>query len=220
MTFTYAYLDLPPLPDSIVASAWAALEANRGNHTVKVNNWLDLPGYAEYEYRDFTLRDGAQVKTIKSHRYDIGPEFDAWVNQHVDPDPGAPGAVLTPRHGVALYDDHSAFFAPHVDISRDYAMMYILDTGGDQVETSWYRQQGHPLHRPDLKALFDLDRIVTNFDTLEEIDRVCFPTHQWICINGAILHAIENIQSPRVAIQISRNTPPRVGFTRVSQHKN
>jgi len=78
MTFTYAYLDLPPLPDSVVAAAWASLEHNKNNHAVKVNNWLDRPGYAEYEYRNFTLKDGSEVKTIKSHRYSISAEFDAW----------------------------------------------------------------------------------------------------------------------------------------------
>ena len=212
MTFTYAYLDLPRLPDSLVAAAWASLEHNKNNHAVKVNNWLDRPGYAEYEYRDFTLRDGSEVKTIKSHRYSISAEFDTWVQEHFDQDP-APC-------GVAVYDDYSSFFAPHVDISRDYTIMYILDTGGDSVETSWYRQHGHPLLRPDLKSVFDPDRITKNFDTLEEVDRVCLPLNQWVCINSAIIHAVENVKSTRVVIQVSRDTPPRVGFTRVSRHKN
>jgi hypothetical protein len=61
MTFTYAYLDLPQLPDSVVAAAWASLEHNKNNHAVKVNNWLDRPGYAEYEYRNFTLKDGSET---------------------------------------------------------------------------------------------------------------------------------------------------------------
>lgn len=212
MTFTYAYLDLPPLPDSVVAAAWASLKHNKNNHAVKVNNWLDRPGYAEYEYRNFILIDGSEVKTIKSHRYSISAEFDAWVQKYFDQDP-APC-------GVALYDDHSSFFAPHVDISRDYTIMYILDTGGAKVETSWYRQHGHPLVRPDLKSVFDPDRITKNFDTLEEVDRICLPAKIWVCINSAIIHAVENVESTRVAIQISRNTPPDVGFTRVSQHKN
>lgn len=212
MTFTYAYLDLPPLPDSVVAAAWASLEHNKNNHAVKVNNWLDRPGYAEYEYRNFTLKDGSEVKTIKSHRYSISAEFDAWVQKYFDQDP-APC-------GVAVYDDHSSFFAPHVDISRNYTIMYILATGGNNVETSWYRQHGHALLRPDLKSVFDPDLITKNFDRLQEIDRVCFPPNQWVCINSAIIHAVENVESTRVAIQISRNTPPDVGFTRVSQHEN
>jgi hypothetical protein len=218
MTFTFGYVDLPPLPDSIVESAWASVKANQGNHDIKVNNWLNLPGYVDYEYRNFTQRNGKSVRTIKTHRYNISEEFDQWVAQNLDEDVGAVGAELTPRHGVALYDDHSTFFAPHVDISRDYALMYILDTGGTQVETSWYRQKGHPLLRPDLKAVFDLDQVPQNFDDLEEIDRVCFPMHKWICINSAILHAVENVESVRVAIQISRNTPPSVAFSHMRWH--
>jgi hypothetical protein len=96
--------------------------------------------------------------------------------------------------------------------------MYILDTGGSRVETSWYQQHGYPLVRPDLKSVFDPDRIPKNFDSMKEIDRVCFPAQQWMCINSAILHAVENVESTRVAIQISRNTVPNVEFTHTSWH--
>lgn len=213
MTFTYGYLDLPDLPQSIIDAAWQSLEINKNNHKVKVNNWLDRPGYAEYEYRNFTLRDGTEVKTVKSHRYSISKEFDDWVVEHCQLDP-APC-------GVAVYDDHSSFFAPHVDISRDYTILYMLDLGGSNVETTWYRQHGHNLLRPDLKSVFDPGVITKNFDTLEEIDRVRLPLGRWVCLNAAILHAVENIQGVRVGIQLSSNhIPDHIKFTSVSKHYN
>jgi len=218
MTFTYAYLDLPDLPKSFIDAAWRSIDKNKNNHEIKVNNWLDRPGYAEYEYRNFTRRDGSEVKTIKSHRYHVSEEFDQWVQKYLGPDPRS--QKYNEWGGVAVYDDHSNFFAPHVDITRDYAIMYILDTGGDQVETSWYRQHGHPLMRPDLKSVFDPERRVNNFDSLEEIDRVCLPAQRWVCINSAIIHAVENVASTRVVIQISRDTPPECKYIQVSEHEN
>lgn len=211
MLYTYAYLDLPNLPQSIIDAAWQALEKNKNNHEVKVNNWLSRPGYADYEYRNFTLKNGQEVKTIKSHRYSIGEEFDTWVKEHCQLDP-APC-------GVAVYDDHSSFFAPHVDISRDYTFVYMLDLGGNNVETTWYRQQGYNLVRPDLKSVFDPDVITKNFDTLEEVDRIKLPLHKWVCLNASILHAVENIESTRVGIQISCNqVPNHLTFTMISEH--
>jgi hypothetical protein len=123
--------------------------------------------------------------------------------------------------GISYYDDHSSLFAPHVDISRDYTIMYFLDLGGDNVDTIWYRQKGQGLLRPDIKAVFDLSKLVNNYNDLEEIDRVCFPLNQWVCINSAIIHEVQNIQSTRIAIQISRNAPlNNIDFTTVSWHQD
>ena len=202
----------------MIDAAWQSVAKNQNNHEVKVNNWLDRPGYADYEYRVFETRDHQMVKTIKSHRYAISDEFDQWVRDHVGTDPR--NDKYKEWGGVSVYDDHSSFFAPHVDITRDYAIMYVLDPGGTNVETSWYRQKGHELQRPDLQGVFDLGRVPRNFDSLEEIDRVCLPTNQWILLNATILHAVENVESTRIVIQISRDTLPNVGFSYVSQHKN
>jgi hypothetical protein len=213
MIYTYAFLDLPALPQSIVDAAWASLKTHKGQIDTQVNNWENQPGYKDYEYRTFNLPDGQAVKTVKSHRYPINSEFDQWVQDHFDQDP-------TPC-GISYYDNHSSLFAPHVDISRDYTIMYFLDLGGTNVDTVWYRQKGHSLLRPDIKAVFDLSKLVNNYNNLEEIDRVCFPLNRWVCINSAIIHEVQNIQSTRIAIQISRNTAlSHVNFTTVSWHRD
>lgn len=213
MIFTYAFLDLPPLPSSIIESAWASFETHKGQVQTQVNNWESRPGYKDYEYRTFDLPDGQPVKTIKSHRYPIGTEFEQWTRDHFNQEPAG--------CGVAYYDDHSSLFAPHVDISRDYTVMYFLDLGGVNVDTVWYRQKGYDLLRPDIKAEFDTSKLVNNYDQLEEIDRICFPLHQWVCINSAIIHDVQNVQSTRIAVQISRNIPLKnINFTSASWHTN
>jgi hypothetical protein len=199
MTYTYAYLDLPDLPQSIIDAAWAVAEKNKHTKAGEMNNWLTRPGYAEYEYRNFTLKTGKAVKTLRSHRFGINEEFNQWVQNYFKCDPST--------CGVAVYDSHSNFFAPHVDISRDYVMSYILDQGGNNVETIWYQQDNHPIVRPDLKSVFDPAVIPKNFDTLKEIDRVRLPKHKWVSLNASILHGVENIESTRVAIHISTNDP-------------
>ena len=199
MTYTYAYLDLPSPPQSIIDAAWRIAEKNKNTKATEMNNWLNRPGYAEYEYRNFTLKTGEEVKTLRSHRFSINEEFNEWVRTHFKCDPTT--------CGIAVYDSHSSFFAPHVDISRDYVMSYLLDQGGDNVETIWYQQHGHPIVRPDLKSVFDPAVITKNFDTLEEIDRVNLPKNKWVSLNASILHGIENIESTRVAIHISSNDP-------------
>lgn len=212
MLYTYAFLDLPDLPESIIDSARKSLEKHHGQLETKVNNWLDKPGYKEYEYRSFNMPDGSKLKTIKSHRYPISEEFDDWVIKYFKQDPSS--------CGIAYYDNHSSLFAPHVDISRDYTVMYLLDLGGENVDTIWYQQKGYPILRPDLKAEFDPKKTVNSYDDLVEIDRACFPLRQWVCINSAILHGVQNIQSTRIAVQISRNTPLQdIRFRSVSKIK-
>lgn len=212
MIYTYAFLDLPALPESIIDSAWASLDAHKGQVETQVNNWENKPGYKEYEYRPFNMPDGSQLKTVKSHRYPISEEFEQWVVEHFNQDPGS--------CGVAYYDDHSSLFAPHVDISRDYTILYFLDLGGVEVDTIWYQQKGQPVVRPDIKAEFDLSKLVNSYNDLIEIDRACFPLHQWVCINSAIIHEVQNIQSTRIAIQISRNMPLQdIKFRSVSKPK-
>lgn len=199
MIYTYAFLDLPDLPKNIIDSAWISLEKNKTNDSKKVNDWSNRPGYTEYEYRSFNLPDGRSLKTIKSHRYPINQEFSDWVKKYFDQDPTT--------SGIAYYDNHSSLFAPHVDISRDFTILYLLALGGDSVDTVWYQEKNKPITRPDLKSVFDLSQIPCDYSNLIEIDRVCLPLGKWVCINSAILHEVQNIHSTRVAIQVSRNKP-------------
>jgi hypothetical protein len=211
MTFTYCYLDLPPLPQSIIDQAYLSLEKKEkiGFYNTSLH---ELPGHKEYRNRVVKFKDGTDIESVESYRYWISDEFDDWVKTHAQQDPRG--------CGINIFSG-GALVAPHVDASRFYNIQYILETGGDNVETVWYREKGKDVLRPDLKGNFNLKDTIDDYSRVEEIDRVQFPVGKWVCLNVGILHAVENMQGPRVAIHLSRQTAPdHLKYTFISKIQN
>jgi len=198
MIVTYCYLDLPDPPQSIIDAAYAALEDRVEKN--RVNALKQLPGYSEYQYRTITAKDGSTFTTAGTHRYAIGTEFEDWVREYFQQDPKG--------CGISIFDNVGPALAPHVDASRNFTIQYLLDLGGDNVDTVWYKEKGQDIVRPDLRSNFNPSATIDSYDRVEEIDRVRLPLHKWGCLHANILHSVENVKGPRLAIQISRDTPP------------
>lgn len=196
--FTYAFLDLPDPSEQIVNQAYHAYEEKKKIGFIETN-LHQVPGHKEYRTREVRFRDGSRLNSIESYRYWISEDFETWVRNHVQEE--------TKGCGINVFED-GKLVAPHVDANRNFALQYILETGGDRVETAWYRQKGRDILRPDIRHVFDLNKIVLDYDQLEELDRICFPAKTWVCLNTNILHAVENLQGRRLALQISRQDPP------------
>lgn len=198
MIFTYCYLDLPDPPQSIIDAAYAALEDRAEQN--RVNALKQLPGYGDYQYRTIKAKDGSTFTTAGTHRYAISTEFEDWVREYFQQDPKG--------CGISIFDNVGPALAPHVDASRNFTIQYLLDLGGDNVETVWYKEKGKDIVRPDLRSNFDPSATINSYDRVEEIDRVRLPLHKWGCLHANILHSVENVTGPRLAIQISRDTFP------------
>jgi len=198
MIYTYCYLDLPHPPASVIESAYHTIR--EGDVNKLAISTITVPGFKEYLNRNITTKDGKKIKSAGHKRYNISEEFIHWVKNIALQDSNG--------CGIAIFDNISSSYAPHVDATRNYTLIYLLDQGGDAVDTVWYKQKGYPIERPDLKLNFDLNKVINDYSQIEEIDRHRIPLKKWICINSSILHSIENLTRPRVAIQLSRNDPP------------
>lgn len=198
MIFTYCFLELPDPPQSIIDSAYRALE--NPSEQDRVNKLRQLTGYSEYQYRTITRPDGTTFTTAGTHRYWISNEFEDWVRKHFQQEPNG--------CGISIFDQVGPALAPHVDASRNFVIQYLLDLGGENVETVWYREKEKDLLRPDLRSNFDPNVTIDSYDRVEEIDRIKFPLGKWVCLSANILHSVENVERPRIAIQISRDTAP------------
>lgn len=84
----------------------------------------------------------------------------------------------------------------HTDRGRDYGMFYLLDTGGDNVVTTFYREKDHPIVRDRTVTVYDYDR-------LDVLDSVVFEKHRWIMLYNRVLHNAANITRNRLYIQLS-----------------
>jgi hypothetical protein len=200
MTLIYSFLELPKLNDSLIDSAFTSVKNKERENRVNPN-LFSLPGYQEYKDRTLTRVDGTTVKSAAGYRYWVGEEFKDWVFEHFNQDDRG--------CGVNIFNSPNAnVVAPHVDASRSFSIHYLLDEGGDNVDTIWWQEKNHSLIRPDLKGNFNLKDCVDNYNRLEEIIRIQVPKHRWILMNVDVLHSVEIITRPRISIQISRNSVP------------
>jgi len=86
---------------------------------------------------------------------------------------------------------------PHIDRTRNFTLMFLIQTGGDHHETVFYKE----------KNTLDLVRPkgyhVDDYDKLDQIKTIVLQKNAWNLINGRILHSIEYIIDGRISIQIS-----------------
>jgi hypothetical protein len=195
-TFTYQYVDFPPVPEKFVQEALLLRDADYSTRLNQHNSQEEM----KYRNRNIKNPDGDIEKAPYTGVFHISDQFRQWVNLNIGLDYGLCGASVT--QGTAKR------MMPHVDFFRSFILIYVIDTGGDEVDTVWYKQRGdYPAYRPDLKYNWNPDSWITDYSQLEEIDRVRSPAKTWMYFNGDILHSVENITRSRISIQLSRSTP-------------
>lgn len=148
-------------------------------------------GYGEREH----VRHGTLTKTVKQCSVSLGEEFEQWSKDYIHPHPFESGATVSigdaPIHG------------PHVDFRRRYNMVYILDAGGDNVRTVWYKERGHPIERLHAAGPEGKSYWVKNYTDLEVIDDVVLEPGIWYLLNTKIIHSVENITGNRSMFTVS-----------------
>lgn len=82
-----------------------------------------------------------------------------------------------------------------------YCLHYILDTGGDEVATTWYQEQNNPLIRLPRKAT---DKLIS-MDRLTKIEEVIFSKGRWALFKTNILHSVQVIKTSRISFTIGFN---------------
>jgi hypothetical protein len=187
---------IPHPPQHFIDRARArADEFHRGHEDASStpdNAHIFNSGYTEREY----IRHGVPTKTRRQHVFNIGEDFDKWVADNIHPYPYEAGISV----GVPL---DAPIHGPHCDPRRRYVLNYILDTGGDNVRTVWYREKGQPLERLHAAGPEGKGYWVEDYANLEVIDDVVFSPGIWILLNPKIIHSVENLQGYRTFLTIS-----------------
>ena len=91
----------------------------------------------------------------------------------------------------------------HSDIRRFAALNYIVDTGGENVITSWYQEKNKPLKRNKTISKQQSDEGFVDYNNLEILDSVKFEKNKWYLIDVSVLHDVDNIETFRKSITIS-----------------
>jgi hypothetical protein len=178
----FQYLDnLPAVPDDLVANVLNTLDSMPIDHAV--------PSRAVFI-------DDKQVENITYNRHRAIDELTEWIHQNISSQYISFGVqVQTPK-------PHTNTHFPHTDtLPRIWALNYNLDPGGDNAITSWYQERGHPMLRPGPYR-------PQNIAQLDVLKSVHIQPHKWHLFNTQVLHAVENIHRPRIAITLGFEKHP------------
>jgi hypothetical protein len=115
----------------------------------------------------------------------VGADIEAWVEKNITDSYIRVSACAT-EPGF----DHSG---PHRDQSRDFVLIYLLTTGGDQAVTRFW----------NLKTPGQLKNYYSDYRELVQIDQLKSQPHQWFVIDAKKIHSVENIREGRISLQIS-----------------
>jgi hypothetical protein len=87
---------------------------------------------------------------------------------------------------------------PHCDLRR-WAINYIIELGGPEVTTTFYRQPGFPVVREPCTEMPDNSNLIILEQKIVEPNR-------WHILNTNVLHGIENAVTQRQAITVGLTT--------------
>lgn len=145
--------------------------------------------YRKQKNRQVTLPNNEITKSAHSHWNLLDDRAILWIEQNIT------------KHKIT--DARHCFTTPgrkvigaHRDLTRNFVLMYLLSTGGDNHATVFYREKGHD----------DIDREygyhVDDHNQLEEISRIQIKLNTWTLISASVLHGVENIPDIRRSFMI------------------
>lgn len=189
--FTYEIMShLPPVPAHFIQEA---LEKVKGTPVKKL--YSSVPGIENFKFRNLTLANGGEISSVTSLRYNMSQDYESWVRKNIKD-----GNIIV---GVNQHNLNSNTMGPHVDDAVSELLCFLVQEGGDNVETVWWQEQGHPAERLDkIPTSNYYDPAVNDYTSLFEISRVRIPMGVWVRMNTRVLHSVENITSTRTLLTV------------------
>jgi len=180
MTFCYKFLDLPKVPEELVRIAYSNI-----NEKIIIKNNQNKDWETKSQLK-FTV-NGVEKQNVAFIQYDLDNAVLEWMKPNIISEGYTDIRISRSTSGDGKL--------PHTDNTRDYVLIYMLEPGGKRPETVFYREKGYDLIR-------ERSVKISNYDVVEEVDRVYIPPHHWCILNTRIIHSVENIESHRVSFQL------------------
>jgi hypothetical protein len=181
----YKFLDLPQPPKELLD----AIDLDRGPSLPVKEKRMELGIFVhrQIQWQGYDYAAAANVRT----KNDLVKQ---WIIENISDDFVDAGVnytfVVDKPDGLSAYSTGA-----HTDITRDYTLIYLIQTGGDAPPTVFWQEDGQELIRPPKTQGTDLNK-------LKFVDSVTIPLNTWCIIDSRILHSVENLTSTRVAIQV------------------
>ena len=210
MSFFYKELDLPSIPDELIANM-VAPEKKLSTH----NSAYGL---------------NHQNKNIPLHPcgYYFGKVVDEpllnWLKENIpqiakhltNPRVELPGVYVQTQTNTNK--KQMATHIVHTDVRRVAALNYHWDLGGSHVINRWYQEQGQPLLRPKTNPGVQTDTGAVYYKDLKILDEIKTTAPRWYMLNTAVLHDVQNIKSTRQGLTVCFGTAEELDFAGFTEH--
>jgi len=193
-TLLWACLDVPPAPEYMIQEALDLVDYDQHSSVCMNSDYGD-----NYKYRNL-YKDGAVYKSgFNNCRY-LSQVAYKWVLDNID--------WYAKDIRVSFTLPGLERCGPHIDGTRDYTLIYVIQSGGPDHETVFWREKGtNELVRP-------LRYTVDDYNQVERIDGIKIPEKTWILLNSRVLHSVENIKQGRVSLQIAFDDVKNLKFSK------
>jgi len=199
--FYYRYLDLPTVPQHIVDSAL------RFAHDPEKCNARACKTSSPVRQKDralwFRTLDvfGQLQHSVSVLRFDFDFEFEKWVKDNIVSDfLDASLACAVRTH------EEDSVIGIHTDTTRDYLLMYLLQTSNDNQTSFWWQEQGQSVIRQN-------DIQINHFHTVKPVVETVLQKNKWVLLNPNVLHSVHNVRGHRIALHVSLTSEQAAAFT-------
>ena len=140
--------------------------------------------------------DGNALSDAEYYRWNTLPELTEWIYD-VIPELKDTKTVIGYQLIKKPSNVDKCELHPHTDGEGRglFCLQYILETGGDNIETIWWKEHKDSMMRGFWKHCWDDSK-------LEKLMSVQYAPHTWAIMRTDILHSVEYITSSRIAFTI------------------
>lgn len=185
MTPCWVELNLPQIPEHLLVFE------NPVTQKLETNRLVKDSGYGKKQFKN-----GRELIPCSYTNIELTHEpLLEWLNENLD---------FIKEEKVKFFFQYqtAGSHIVHTDLRRRFALNYILDEGGEDVVTAWYRQEGQPLIRQIKQKGQQTDTGNVDYDELTEVDRVVCRKGRWYLISTGILHDVDCVQTLRRSVSI------------------
>jgi hypothetical protein len=193
-TDLYCTCNFPELPKNISVAVSLAVEQGlkHGNNIQFLSRpWSDTETQGFNSSRTFRIND-SEYSRATYRRFTVSDNVVNWVHENIWPECGEISAQ---------YIGDGQAFSPHTDGGpREYILNYVVDAGGDAVETQWWQENDHDLIRPGTPLQFPFT------DNLTLVGSTIFKPRSWSALYSKVIHGVTNLTGKRVQLSIALST--------------
>ena len=142
------------------------------------------------DWKDQSYKWIKPMHSNKNARHLFEPAATEWLLENISAN------FNTNNSGWMFFDEEQL---PHTDLTREWTILYNVDSGGDDVELSFWQEPGHPIHRTTGHQTWD------STDGLTLVEAINGPFNCWYLMHTTCIHAVKKMSGVRLNLQLSYN---------------